>query len=243
MQHLGFTRTRVERDHALLTPDSFIRAPFPGDQNCTRVVHTSPAMGAGFLMYTLEASSGATVRTMLENDSSLIFVLEGEFALRTESESHFLKPWDYAFVPPQTAFTLESKQAAKAVMFEKPYLKIDGFQTPQFFTANANDITSSPVLNDPRVQVQVLLPDQPRFDFAVNIMNFEPGAHLSLVETHVMEHGLLMLDGGGIYRLSDDWYPVQSGDVIYMAPYCPQWFGALGATPARYLIYKDWNRR
>jgi (S)-ureidoglycine aminohydrolase len=27
-----------------------------------------------------------------------------------------------------------------------------------------------------------------------------------------------------------------------MAPYCPQWFGALGKTPAKYLIYKDWNR-
>jgi len=25
-------------------------------------------------------------------------------------------------------------------------------------------------------------------------------------------------------------------------PYCPQWFGALGAGPAEYLIYKDWNR-
>jgi (S)-ureidoglycine aminohydrolase len=28
-----------------------------------------------------------------------------------------------------------------------------------------------------------------------------------------------------------------------MAPYCPQWFGALGKTPAKYLIYKDWNRQ
>ncbi|MGA2216152.1 MAG: (S)-ureidoglycine aminohydrolase, partial [Bryobacteraceae bacterium] len=28
----------------------------------------------------------------------------------------------------------------------------------------------------------------------------------------------------------------------WMAPFCPQWFGALGKTPAKYLIYKDWNR-
>jgi (S)-ureidoglycine aminohydrolase len=27
-----------------------------------------------------------------------------------------------------------------------------------------------------------------------------------------------------------------------MAPYLPQWFGALGKTPAKYLLYKDWNR-
>jgi (S)-ureidoglycine aminohydrolase len=63
-----------------------------------------------------------------------------------------------------------------------------------------------------------------------------------MVETHVMEHGLLMLQGGGIYRLGDFWYPVAAGDFIWMGPYCPQWFGALGKTPAKYLIYKDWNR-
>jgi (S)-ureidoglycine aminohydrolase len=27
-----------------------------------------------------------------------------------------------------------------------------------------------------------------------------------------------------------------------MAPFCPQWFGALGKHPAKYLIYKDWRR-
>jgi (S)-ureidoglycine aminohydrolase len=62
------------------------------------------------------------------------------------------------------------------------------------------------------------------------------------VEIHYMEHGLLMLEGGGIYRLGDQWYPTQAGDFIWMAPYCPQWFGAIGKRPAKYLIYKDFNR-
>ena len=35
---------------------------------------------------------------------------------------------------------------------------------------------------------------------------------------------------------------VQSGDVIWMAPYCAQWFVAMGKSPARYLYYKDVNR-
>jgi len=81
------------------------------------------------------------------------------------------------------------------------------------------------------------------FDFAVNVMNFEPGATLPMVEIHFMEHGLLMLAGGGIYRLGEQWYSVKAGDFIWMAPHCPQWFGALGKTPAKYLIYKDWNRQ
>jgi (S)-ureidoglycine aminohydrolase len=57
-----------------------------------------------------------------------------------------------------------------------------------------------------------------------------------------MEHGLLMLEGQGVYRLGDSWYPVREGDAIWMAPFCPQWFVAMGKGPARYLYYKDVNR-
>ncbi len=92
------------------------------------------------------------------------------------------------------------------------------------------------------LQVKCLLPDEMSFDFAVNTMVYQPGAALSMVEMHVMEHGLMMLEGGGIYRLGDSWYPVTAGDFIWMAPWCPQWFGAIGKVPAKYLIYKDWNR-
>ena len=77
---------------------------------------------------------------------------------------------------------------------------------------------------------------------AVNIFTYDPGAALPFVETHVMEHGLLMLAGAGVYRLEDEWYPVQAGDVIWMAPFCPQWFVALGTEPAIYIYYKNVNR-
>ena len=97
-------------------------------------------------------------------------------------------------------------------------------------------------MGDDALQVQVIIPDKPEHDFAVNLMTYQPGASLSMVEIHMMEHGLMMLEGGGIYRLGDDWYPVKAGDFIWMAPYCPQWFGALGKTPAKYIIYKDANR-
>ena len=102
--------------------------------------------------------------------------------------------------------------------------------------------TSHALGDDPDLQVKCLLPDAMNFDFAVNTMAYQPGAALSMVEMHVMEHGLLMLEGGGIYRLGDSWYPVTAGDFIWMGPWCPQWFGALGKKAAKYLIYKDWNR-
>ena len=242
MQHFGFTRTSVQRQHALLTPDSFIRAPFPGDSGGTRVVHINPTLGAGFTMLTLEAQKNASFAPALDGCSSLIYVLEGEFSLRIGKKKHSLKVGHYAFLPPTADYGVESKSGGRAVVFEKPYNIIVDTKIPDPIVGDTRALAKNPVLNDPRVLVQTLLPDQPSFDFAVNIMNFEPGAHLSLVETHVMEHGLLMLSGGGIYRLGDNWYPVQSDDVIYMAAFCPQWFGALGSTASSYLIYKDWNR-
>jgi (S)-ureidoglycine aminohydrolase len=113
---------------------------------------------------------------------------------------------------------------------------------PKSIIGNAADVPCQPFLGDPDARLQVLLPDVPAFDLAMNIFTYQPGATLPFVETHVMEHGLLMLAGQGVYRLEDSWYPVAAGDVIWMASYCPQWFVAMGKTPASYLYYKDVNR-
>ena len=113
---------------------------------------------------------------------------------------------------------------------------------PRAIVSSEDAIPSHPLGDDPSLQVRCLLPDTTSFDFAVNTMVYQPGAALSMVEMHMMEHGLIMLEGGGIYRLGDAWYPVKQGDVIWMASYCPQWFVAMGKTPARYLYYKDVNR-
>jgi (S)-ureidoglycine aminohydrolase len=242
MQQLGFTRTSVKPDHALLTPDSFIRAAFPGDENATRVVHINPPIGAAFAMYTVEAAKNAKIAPALEGNSCFLFVVEGQLELTLGKKTHSLTGNHYAFIPADARYSLTSKKGGRATVFEKPYHQLEGVGAPKAFVADASRVVKNALNDDPALQVQVLLPAQIGFDFAVNIMNFEPGAHLHLVETHVMEHGLLMLSGGGIYRLGDAFYPVTAGDVIYMAPYCPQWFGALGKTSSSYLLYKDWNR-
>ena len=41
-------------------------------------------------------------------------------------------------------------------------------------------------------------------DFRMNVLAYRPGAALPQVEIHVMEHGLLMLSGGGIYLYHQD---------------------------------------
>ena len=119
---------------------------------------------------------------------------------------------------------------------------MSGAKQPSVVIGHEKKVVAKPFLGNADARLQVLLPDKLEFDLAVNIFTYQPGATLPFVETHVMEHGLQMLRGQGIYRLDADWHPVQAGDVIWMAPYCPQWFGALGKKPAKYLIYKDWNR-
>ena len=47
-------------------------------------------------------------------------------------------------------------------------------------------------------------------------MNFSLVASLPCVETYLMEHGLLLLNDGGVYRLDDRWYPVAQDDTIRM---------------------------
>ena len=77
----------------------------------------------------------------------------------------------------------------------------------------------------------------------MNIVSFGPGATISAVEMHVMEHGLYMLQGKGLYLLNEQWHEVQAGDFIWMRPFCPQAFYAGGPLPARYLLYKNMNRQ
>src|ERR1022692_1374316 len=58
IQQLGSSRTSHQSNHLLQTPDSFVRAPLPGMQNATAIIHAGPALGAGFLEYTAELQAG-----------------------------------------------------------------------------------------------------------------------------------------------------------------------------------------
>ena len=76
----------------------------------------------------------------------------------------------------------------------------------------------------------------------VNIVTFQPGASIPFAETHVMEHGLYVLEGKAFYRLNQDWVEVEAGDYIWLRAFCPQGCYAGGPGPFRYLLYEDVNR-
>ena len=81
-----------------------------------------------------------------------------------------------------------------------------------------------------------------RHDMHVTIVTFEPGAVIPFAETHVMEHGLYVLEGKAVYRLNEDWVEVQEGDFMWLRAFCPQACYAGGPGRFRYLLYKDVNR-
>jgi (S)-ureidoglycine aminohydrolase len=239
MQQLGETRSAFARNHAVFTPDTFVRAPLPGMRCATAVVHASPAIGAAFTQYTAEFESGGQLGPTTAQ--RFVYVLEGELEVNVGRRRRLLSAGGYAYLP-EGRETTKAKSVARAVVIEKVYQPLPGTQLAPAFVGLERSLPGELLNGDPWLTARKLLPDHPSFDFAVNTMEYQPGATLPMVEIHVMEHGLLMLEGGGIYRLDDRWYPVTAGDFIWMGPYCPQWFGALGKSPAKYLIYKDWNR-
>jgi (S)-ureidoglycine aminohydrolase len=240
LHNLGRTRSSQQPNHLLLTPDTFVRAALPGMKKCQAVVHVGPALGAAFAQYTAEFESGGELGNT--DAQRFIYVLEGSVKVEAGGKSHLLEARGYAYFHEHEGHRVVATQTSRVAVVEKSYQPLDAVKRPSAILSSEDKIESHALGDDPDLQVKCLLPDTMSFDFAVNTMVYQPGAALSMVEMHVMEHGLLMLEGGGIYRLGDSWYPVTAGDFIWMGPWCPQWFGAIGKAPAKYLIYKDWNR-
>ena len=206
----------------------------------TAVIHCGPVLGAKFTQYTAEMESGGILGPA--QAQRFVYVIEGAAALQKNGTQHAMAPGAFAYLPENCNHSLTAETEARVAVVEKKYTAVTGLASPTAIVSYESAVASQPLMGDSSLTVRTLLPADVTFDFAMNTMTYEPGASLSMVEIHVMEHGLLMLEGEGIYRLGDCWYPVQAGDFIWMRAFCPQWFGALGKTPAKYLIYKDWNR-
>jgi (S)-ureidoglycine aminohydrolase len=239
----GFTRNVVKTRYALLTPSGFVPSYLPGWEKAVCNILISPAMGAGFsqLLITLEPDGQCLGNTGA--NQYFIYVLEGTPSIVLDERRHRLETGSFVYLPAGKDVQLKGGGAVTRILiFQKEYRPLPGVGKPAAILGHEREVKGQPFLGNEDARLQVLLPDHPALDLAVNIFTYQPGATLPFVETHIMEHGLVMLRGQGIYRLDADWHPVQAGDVIWMAPYCPQWFVAMGKTPASYIYYKDVNR-
>jgi (S)-ureidoglycine aminohydrolase len=236
---LGLTRNIIKPTYALITPDGHVASVLPGWSGATINVLISATLGAGFSQYLAAPGAGGRGDGSTEEDEWFFYVVAGEAAVN----GVVLETGAFAYVPPETTYEVVGRSTdAKLLVFRKQYEPLAEYLAPAFFTGQERHVTDTPFLGDPHARLKVLIPDTPGADMAVNVFTYDPGATLPFVETHVMEHGMLFLEGSGVYRLDEDWHPVSAGDALWIAPYCPQWFIAAGPGPARYIYYKDVNR-
>jgi (S)-ureidoglycine aminohydrolase len=239
----GHTRAHVGPRHALITPANHVNSSVPGITGATVVVLVSPAMGAKVVQTLVTFQSGGAAHAAASGLQTFGYVMAGGATAVVDGKKGRLAAGGFFFCPAGAAWSLTApKKGTQVTLFQKTYVPLEGVAAPAALLGHESAVKGGPFLGDPAANLQVLLPDTAAFDMAVNIFAYQPGGHLPFVEVHLMEHGLVMLSGGGVYRLEDAWYPVQAGDAIWMAPYCAQWFVAMGKVPARYLYYKDVNR-
>lgn len=232
----GYTRSAHYADHALISVESRVFAGQRGWSGASTAHLVSPGRGANFAMYLAEMGEGSSAAPAAAGVERFLLVLTGSVYVRRGSGSVVeLGPNSYAYLPPNSTETIESSDGAGLLVYERVYA---AGGSPVFSSGAVDDSPLLPV--GPEVfKLRKLLPQTATYDFNVHIMDFQPGEYLWVKEVHYNQHGLLMLEGKGIYRLADKWYPVQAGDAVWMAPYVPQWYAALGTKPTRYVIYKD----
>ena len=176
----------------------------------------------------------------------VLFVVDGDVTLTLAGKAHVMMPGGYAFIPPASTWSLRNRGngLAKFHWIRKQYESVEGLAAPSAFVTNENDIAPTPMpgTDGKWATTRFVDPADLRHDMHVNIVTFEPGAVIPFAETHVMEHGLYVLEGKAVYRLNRDWVEVEAGDFIWLRAFCPQACYAGGPGRFRYLLYKDVNR-
>lgn len=176
----------------------------------------------------------------------VLFVTEGAISLTIGDETHVLEPGGYAYLPAGCVWNLHNRAGpvARFHWIRKAYQPVDGIDPPTPFVTNEADIAPNamPGTEGRWATTRFVAPDDMRHDMHVNIVTFQPGGVIPFAETHVMEHGLYVLEGKAVYRLNQDWVEVEAGDYMWLRAFCPQACYAGGPGPFRYLLYKDVNR-
>lgn len=231
--------------YAVMPPEGVLESRMPNFERTKICVLTSPHRGSKFAQILLQmAEDGGMQSPRLDRVQHFFYVVEGHAVLEMAGETYALTPGAFAYAPAGTSLRLRSAagQTADVMWIQKPYEVVEGIAPPAAFIGHADQVEKVNKHTQGRTW-QHLLPDSNlAFDFAVNILAFEPGNYFPMVETHVMEHGLYMLEGQGMYLLEKDWHECWAKDFIWMGPYCPQFFYATGWQTVSYLLYKDVNR-
>jgi (S)-ureidoglycine aminohydrolase len=236
-------RAAVTSQYAVMPPDGILPSRLPRFEGTSVRIQTAPDMGARFTQMLLEIEpGGGTSAERNDGLQSFLYLLSGMVEVTIDGTAHGLQPHGYAYVPAGQSFGVRGGDSeSRLIWIRKPYEVID-VPAPQAIVSHRDQVTKERPHTEGRYWQYLLPPDDIAFDMHVNILGFQPGVYFPYVETHIMEHGLYMLEGQGLYLLGGDWHETQADDFIWMGPYCPQHFYCTGWGEAAYLLYKNVNR-
>ncbi|SFQ61581.1 (S)-ureidoglycine aminohydrolase [Hymenobacter arizonensis] len=243
MEMSALTRSVVKRNHAIIAPDGYINSNVPGWTGCTVNVIINEQMGARLCQTLITLTDAGRLVGETQVSQIFFYVVQGRVQVAVGGETRTLGAGQYVYIPVGQSYEFTGPEASTQLLtFHKVYEPLAGHATPAVFFGE-RDYRKAPIyMNDEALRIQELLPNELGFDMAVNIFTYGIGGNLPMVETHIMEHGLMYLEGQAIYMLDQCWYPVKKGDSIWMAPYCQQWATAMGQEPSVYIYYKNVNR-
>ncbi|MEM6332043.1 MAG: (S)-ureidoglycine aminohydrolase [Planctomycetota bacterium] len=238
------SRARVTSRYALMPMEGFPPSRLPGWGDAEVFVLASPRLGAEFVEYVVDLPASSTGRAERKQGvETFYYVLSGRG--RVNGTANELTTGSFGLVPPDAeapSFVAADSGTMRLLILHKRYESAPDHAAAVGCTGHVDDVAAEVWADNPSSRLQALIPDDPAFDMAMNIFTFDPGCGLPIVETHVMEHGLMFLEGRGLYYLDGEWMEAEQGDFIWMAPYCPQSYVAAGPTPTKYLYYKNVNR-
>lgn len=228
--------------YTVLTPANRYASRLPNLRDGLLYKLVTPRLApARFGQYVVAMEAGGALGPVAPGFEAFLYVLAGELDLRADGLDGPLRPGSWCYLPAAAAFSLRAGgRPAEVLWLKRRYEPWPGLAAPQPGVGHRDD---EPFADDPAVpgfrRRELLDPLDPRHDFNMSLLAFDPGVGLAKVEVHDEEHGLYMTAGGGSYHLDGAQHEVQRDDFIYMAPYCPQSFVATGDGPAEYLLYKD----
>lgn len=175
-----------------------------------------------------------------------LFVVDGEMTIEFDGVANKLRPGSFAYIPAGAPWRIhnEGTTSVKFHWVRKAFEEVDGLAPPPaiFTHEDEHSISWMPNTDERWGTTRFIDPEDVRYDMHLNIVTFEPGGTIPFMETHVMEHGLYVLEGKAVYRLNQDWVEVEAGDFMWLRSFCPQACYAGGPGRFRYLLYKDVNR-
>lgn len=225
----------------LLTPANRFPAKLPHLAATSVCKLVTPRVGSsriGWYVLDFEQAGAGTEQPLEPGFEHFLYVRGGTVAVDGGEGEVALGAGGFAYVPDDRPLTIRATEAATALWVKRRWQPYPGVERPWFVSGHRDDHPAQPT-SVPGFTRQLLLPAEPAFDFAMDLLAFEPGVVFRTLEIHDEEHGLYMTRGQGIYHLDGDAHEVLEDDFIYMAPYCPQYFYATGWDVSEYLLYKD----